>query len=103
MKEVKDLEGEDGLWLNQHGSEQSPPDQLLMALGGIFWSIHTVSNNNLMDAAEIENSELVMPGWVWTDFAGLVTKLHHFLFSWFFLFFFWLFLVFWLHLFCWPF
>ena len=30
-----------------------------------------------MDAAEIENRELVAPGWVWTNLASSVTKLQH--------------------------
>jgi len=61
MEEIEELESEDGVWSNQHGREPSPPEQLSTAVKGLFRITHTVSNNNLMDAAEIENCELVTP------------------------------------------
>ena len=77
MEEIEDLEGEDGVRSNQRGREPSPPEQLSTAVVGLLRITHTVSNNNLMDTAEIENRELVAPGWVWTNLASPVTKLRH--------------------------
>ena len=77
MEEVEDLEGEDSVWLDQRGGEQSSPEQLLTAVGGVFRSTHTVSNDDLMDTTEIKHSKLITPGWVWADLVGPVTELHH--------------------------
>ena len=77
MKEVEDLEGEDGVWPDQRGWEQFPPHQLSAAVVGVFRSAPAVSNDNLMDATEIEDGELITPGRVRTRLAGTVTELHH--------------------------
>ena len=77
MKEVEDLECEDGVRPDQRGGKQSPPHQLSAAVVGIFRSAPAVSDDNLMDAAEIEDSELITPGRVWARLASAVTELHH--------------------------
>ena len=77
MKEVEDLESEDGVRPNQRGREPFPPKQLSTTILGIRWIAPTVSNNGLVDAANIESGELITPGGVRTRLASPVTKLHH--------------------------
>jgi len=77
MKEVENFETEDSVRPSQRGREPSPSEQLSTTVLGIRWIATTVSNDGLVDAAEIEDSELITPGGVWTRVASLVTQLHH--------------------------
>ena len=77
MKEFENLETEDSLRPSQRGREPSPPKQLSTTVPVICWSATAVSNDGLVDAAEIEDSELITPGGVRTCVASLVTQLHH--------------------------
>jgi hypothetical protein len=46
-----------------------------MAVGGVFWSTSTVSNDDLVDAVDMENGELIAPGGIRACLASSMAQL----------------------------
>ena len=76
MKEVEEFEAEDRVRSDYCGREPFLPHQLSTAVVGVFWSAPAVSNDDLMDAADIKDGELIPPGGVRTRLVGSMPQLY---------------------------
>ena len=59
VEEVEQAEGKHGMWSNYGGREPSHFEELLMVVGEIPRVTLAVSDDNLVDAGEVENGKLM--------------------------------------------
>jgi len=75
MEEVEETKGKHGMWPNEGGREPPCLEKLSTSRSGVRDAL-AVSDNDLMYASEIKDSELIRSRAVWACLADWVTQLH---------------------------
>lgn len=75
MEEIKEVEREYSVWLDNGRGKPVFLKQLLAAVGRVFRVAYAIADDNLMDTGDIKNGHLTELGWVWARLTSWVAEL----------------------------